>query len=887
MIHVYFFLDPRFWILPWVLQALAYSFILKKMGLGRASAIIPFLAEKKFTGELFARRRTFYRPFIVSAILALAAWYLDPNVGMGRVFTLVAFVIYGIFLIRLYWRLGKAFSKGKFFRLVMLFIPIPLLLYLGFGKPEYTPLTLKPLKEHGRVVTFLRKAGFVTISTVELIVIVLLVGFLTIRDTPPEPLVNMMLNDTYDQVKDVTGTGGIITREHDLGKNADKIKDMDKSREHFFPDHSGDKSVVVMVYLVGSDLEGKTGLASANIRQMIDASKQGDALTFVIEAGGAKRWFTKGIEDASVGRYVIRSGEIRKVKDLPSDLCMSKPENLTDFINWTEEKYSADRRILVLWDHGGGVAYGYGIDDLNERISKAGDHIGMQTPEVVSAIKRTGLKFDIIGFDACLMQDIEVANALEPYADYYLASEEVEGGLGWSYNSAFGKLAQDPGMKSEDFGHEMVACYDPYNTAINDGKAETDKTLSFADLTLVAPAYDGLLDLLSKIGTAIESDPDDYADVAVAAADAYQFYEDQQIDLIGFLTALDKSDYDDSICSGTEREDLINAIRASVLYRNASTDKGVNGMAIAFPYKAIWLYGDTSKQLGKMSLGTEKKTFDKIFSIMAVQQKKEHDKKRNEEDLSFISKLKLMVEADYTKEHWYVSGFEEYDKARTFVDIPLKETEDGYQIELPEKAWKIIAECQTMAYQKETDEDGKTVMKYIGKDYLGDDDAEGHPMIAMDENWVHIEGKPVCYEADPVRETDAGIIFSGKVKARLNESEEIMLNIEWEPVKEGEIPEHGHVTGYDSESFMDIIAKTKSSKKLNAGDKVEFLFDYYDAKGDLIKTKTDGSAILVTKQENIDVMDSPLSNCDITFGGVLTDVYQRVMTTEQVEMYID
>ena len=57
MIHVYFFLDPRFWILPWVLQALAYSFILKKMGLGRASAIIPFLAEKMFTGELFARRR--------------------------------------------------------------------------------------------------------------------------------------------------------------------------------------------------------------------------------------------------------------------------------------------------------------------------------------------------------------------------------------------------------------------------------------------------------------------------------------------------------------------------------------------------------------------------------------------------------------------------------------------------------------------------------------------------------------------------------------------------------------------------------------------------------------------------------------------------------------
>jgi hypothetical protein len=43
---------------------------------------------------------------------------------------------------------------------------------------------------------------------------------------------------------------------------------------------------------------------------MIEATKQGDGLKFVLEIGGAKRWFTKGVEDESYGRYVIENGKI-------------------------------------------------------------------------------------------------------------------------------------------------------------------------------------------------------------------------------------------------------------------------------------------------------------------------------------------------------------------------------------------------------------------------------------------------------------------------------------------------------------------------------------------------------------------------------------------------
>ena len=892
MIAIYFFKEPLYWILPWLIQTIAYFFLLRKLHLKKWTAIIPFLADRQFTKVLFRRLRTFYRPFVITVILALAALYLDPTVGMGRIFMMVAYVIYGIFLIRLYWRLAKSLGKGKLFRILTLLFPALFLLILGLGRSQYHPLDLKPLKEHSRGGRIIRKTCLVVVSAVEILAIVCGVGFLTIQDTPPAPLVGMILEETYDKTKDVTGTGDVVTREDAMKNAAASIADMKTSREHFFPTHKNNQNVVVMAYVIGSNLEDRSGLASANISQMIDATKQGDGLTFVMEAGGSGRWFTKGIADDSVGRYMIQNGKVSKVKKLPSNTCMSEPENLTDFIVWAKKNYPADRYMLVLWDHGGGVAFGYGQDYLNKRKVKDGEMNTIQTSEVVSAIKQADVKFDIIGFDACLMQDLEIAAALEPYADYYLASEETEGGYGWFYTSAFGKLAENPGIASKKFGREMIACYDPYNTIIKDedGAPDTEATLSFVDLTLAAPAYDKLSAVLTSASDAIRNDPSSYADFAGAASSAYAFYDNMQIDLIGFLKILDKMDYDEAICTHKEKMDLIRSIQASVLYRNGDSAKGINGMSIAFPYKAIEYYGDTSKQLKKLSMKSEKKTFDEIFSIIAAQQKKDMKKKKkeSEDDPSLSAMWEMLQYTDYTKESWYIKGFEDYDQTKAFVDIPLKETADGYEIELPNKAWKIIADCQTMVYQKTEGEANGAAMRYLGSDHIGSDDANGHPLIGMDGDWVHIDGKLVCYEAQPVRVTDDGDVFTGTVKARLNDKKDIQLKIEWDPVAdEADAPVQGHVIGYDSDSVWDSLVGTKDTKILKAGDTIEFLFDYYDKEGNLVKEKQSGGKVRVTKQNRLTVSDEPIGDCDIYLGGVLTDVYQRVMTTEQIEMHVE
>ena len=124
-----------------------------------------------------------------------------------------------------------------------------------------------------------------------------------------------------------------------------------KGREHYVNTENAE-NVVVMEYVIGSNLEDGNGAATLNLWQMRDATKGGDGLTFVVQAGGSQRWFADEIEDNTVGRYTIKEGKIEKVELLDETTCLSEPENLAAFIRWTKENYPADRYMLVFWDHG-------------------------------------------------------------------------------------------------------------------------------------------------------------------------------------------------------------------------------------------------------------------------------------------------------------------------------------------------------------------------------------------------------------------------------------------------------------------------------------------------------------------------------------------------------
>ena len=677
-----------------------------------------------------------------------------------------------------------------------------------------------------------------------------------------------MLDDTMKQIRDVTDSDEFVGRDVTLGAGYEAMAEKQRTRDYFFPDHSAAKKVVVMEYIIGADLEDDRGMASINIAQMKDTTAKGDGLDFVVQAGGSDRWFTKGIEDSTVGRYLISGGNIETAEMLDETTCMSDPESLTDFILWAKKNYPADRYMLVLWDHGGGFASGYGVDILNDREDK--ERL-MSASEIIGAIKKAGMKFEMIGFDACLMQNIEYANALEPYADYYLASEETEPGTGWYYTAGFGKLAEDPAISIEEFGKSMVSSYDQVQRALNEGEPDPKCTLSLVDLTLVKPVYKQLTGLYKKATADMADKPAVFANMSAARSGAYQFFDEEQVDLVSYLTNLKKADYRQAVTSDEELDRIADTVKACVVYRNSDSAEGINGMAIDFPYKDLSMYSSEYKQLKAVKYRTEQKFFDTFCSIMGAQQMR-----ADAEDDSLFG---ILGARDYSEEEWYIKGFEDYDTTDLFVDIPVTAVEEGYLPELPDKTWDTILDCKVAAYLV-TDEG----LMYIGREHFSDTDAEGHPIVSMDGAWARINGHVVCYEADEPLVTEEGTIFRGKVKARLKGSENITLHIEWDPVSEDQEAEpSGRVTGYSIDDDQTLFFMKKGLEQFETGDTIEFLFDFYDEEGNLLRTGTYGDKQLVITEDQMTVRDEVFeSGSVISYFGILTDVYQRDLMTEEI-----
>jgi len=69
-----------------------------------------------------------------------------------------------------------------------------------------------------------------------------------------------------------------------------------------------------------------------------------------------------------------------------------------------------------------------------------------------------GKKIDIVGFDACLMMGIEIADIFAPYTHYLIGSQEVELGLGWRYDYVLEPF-QHQSLTPREFSKHIVESY--------------------------------------------------------------------------------------------------------------------------------------------------------------------------------------------------------------------------------------------------------------------------------------------------------------------------------------------------------------------------------------------------------------------------------------------
>jgi clostripain len=311
-----------------------------------------------------------------------------------------------------------------------------------------------------------------------------------------------------------------------------------------------------------------------------------------------------------------------EVADL-GEVNMADGETLVDFITWAVTNYPARKYALIMSDHGAGWPGGWndpapgGLGRDRVVVAQLFGVDGIWLMELDRALEKarrqTGLdKFDLIGFDACLMGQLEVFTALEPHARYAVASQEVEPALGWAYAGFLTELVQKPGMDGAELARLVVESYIDYDLRILDNESrrelvaqefnfrgETtseevaevkgrDVTLTAVDLTAM-PQVNAAVD---NLATALAQVNPKAAAQARAYAQAFQsiFGEETPspyIDLGHFAQLATELSHDGGVADAAEQ--VFVALKQTILAeKHGSNRPGSTGLTIYFPTGQIY-----------------------------------------------------------------------------------------------------------------------------------------------------------------------------------------------------------------------------------------------------------------------------------------------------------
>ncbi len=257
----------------------------------------------------------------------------------------------------------------------------------------------------------------------------------------------------------------------------------------------------LLVYLCGADLQSS---ACEDIVEMGEADN-GENVNIVLLAGGASEWDFEELGGDTRSLVTIRNGAFESIEDW-GWASMGSGDSLLEFMEYGLTRYPAKRTAVVLWNHGAGSEAGVCFDHTTE------EQDGLSLTEINDALygldeSLGGFHIDIFGCDACMMASYEMAAMLSSYdIDWFVASQELEPGTGWSYTPWLEAVREEPGIDARALCAKIVDSY------MEDGLRENPDdylTLSAVDLKQMDPlceAMEGmgaaLLDRLSQGGVA-------------------------------------------------------------------------------------------------------------------------------------------------------------------------------------------------------------------------------------------------------------------------------------------------------------------------------------------------------------------------------------------------
>ena len=234
--------------------------------------------------------------------------------------------------------------------------------------------------------------------------------------------------------------------------------------------------------------------------------------------------------------------------------------------------FSADNYCLILWDHGSGwkLSNNDGRKDICEDIT---NYDVLELYELKNALSEitsdSSFKIELLGFDACLMGEIEVAYELKDFCNYITASENTEPADGWNYEESLADLVENyNNTDGEKLGEYFVTHYEGYQI-----------TLSTIDVSNL----DSLTNAISNLGSALSSS--EYIDKILNVFNNVEKYM-ESCDIYHFAQLISESIFDYAIQEYAE--DVKNEIEYTVTSEKHDTyNVNSHGLSIYLP---DWTY---------------------------------------------------------------------------------------------------------------------------------------------------------------------------------------------------------------------------------------------------------------------------------------------------------
>ena len=563
----------------------------------------------------------------------------------------------------------------------------------------------------------------------------------------------------------IASTTNMAVETESVDDTEDKDKEETKKIEH-----------TIMVYMVGSDLETVNKVASCDIQEMMNA-KYGDDIKIVLQTGGAKKWWTKGIEGGKVQRFEVKTGEIIELDNLGKKN-MTDYKTLSEFISFASKNYKAEKYTLVLWNHGGGIPVGFGKEEnYNNQM--------MSDINIKQALKKSDVEFESIVMDACNMCTLEIAMAVKDYAKYMVAAESITAGVGMDYISWLNYMGKNSDASGSEYCELLVTKY-------MDSLEGTGEMVSMSAINLskIEAVYEAYVEYGKSVLEKIKNG--DYINYTQARQNCGLYKGTDSVDIVTLATKYktDKSD------------ELITAVINAVGHTESDFLYG-HGLAVYSPHSNISKY--SIARAGMEKLGYDKELLAYYDAYVSV-------------GLAYLGEENVTNFGG----DWYneALAYQYVESGTQSGEYPLAiEVVDNNKVVNSNNVnWSTLSSIEVSMFKFVDDKS----LIMLGYDYHYERDQYGNILLNVPKNWVYINGcvsSYICVSKYENAETGEWMEL-GSVFARCN-GKDIIIIISFD----NDNPK-GKIAGYMYFDF-ESLTETEYGERVfsfKEGDDVELIY---------------------------------------------------------------